>query len=298
LDVLVTSSTVDLKNIAFLVGMPRAGTNFLYHNLQKHPQIFAPVRREINFLSLHADKSVAWFLDHFSGMRADQVGFDTESLDFLNSDFDGLTKLHALNPDAKVILVVRAPGDWAVSTYKYKALFDRAMPPFEAFLDGHFEISQDGRKFPFKTRQGDIEAKIREAMRLFGPNLLLMNFRLVATDPLLLLRSIEEFLGLDSYFSIENIDQSKINPSDRPRSTTWLDQLLRNQLVLSLIGLLPRRVVLYFRGVRDRMSAAPQTRQAGEKPLVSADAKLAAAFYASDEAFVRGLFAHDDVRRG
>ncbi|MBN2757956.1 MAG: hypothetical protein JXR51_12320 [Bacteroidales bacterium] len=41
--------------------MPRAGTTFMYHYLQKHPEVFLPYRKEIQYFDLNYSEGENWY---------------------------------------------------------------------------------------------------------------------------------------------------------------------------------------------------------------------------------------------
>ena len=63
--------------IIVIPGMPRAGTTFLYHNLQKHPSIFLPFRKEIDYFNrIYRHRGINWFHSLFKGIRDGQYAGD------------------------------------------------------------------------------------------------------------------------------------------------------------------------------------------------------------------------------
>ena len=49
-----------------MVGMSRAGTSFMYHNLQKPPQIFVPARKELCYFAQNFSNKQEWYESFFS----------------------------------------------------------------------------------------------------------------------------------------------------------------------------------------------------------------------------------------
>lgn len=286
-----------IAQIAFIGGMPRAGTTFLYHNLQKHPDVFVPFRRKTNHFSLHADKPVQWFLDHFANMTDRQVGIDTETLFLIDRNLPSLDRIRSMNPNAKVMLFVRSPGDWAWSLYRQIATFDRAVPDFDQFLRNGYRLVEDGKEIRFNMRGGDIAARIAEMKRLFGANLLLVNFDLIRRDPLRVLQAIEGFLGLAPYFDARNFNPGKINAGDRAH-VVWLAKVLRNHSLIAMLGRLPPRFVISVRLLYDRLSLALKPATTSQTQNGASERQAATTFFASDERFVRDLFKDGDVLRG
>ena len=281
-----------LSQIAYILGMPRAGTTFLYHNLQKHPQIYVPFRRKSNYFSLHRDKPQEWFLNHFKEIHENQIGIDTETLYFADKHLKSFEQIHQFNPDAKVMLFVRKPGEWAWSFYKQIATFDKNIIPFENFLQGDYVLIEDGKEVPYNITDGDIKYLITSVMETFKGNALIVNFELFERDPLTLLQEIENFLGIAPHFSSSNFENKKINASNRGH-IHFLAALLRQQWLINLLNLLPRSFVIFIRRSYDNLSAFMSKKQ--PKDTLSPEVLFAAKAYAEDELYVKDLFAKNDI---
>ncbi|OIQ92723.1 sulfotransferase domain protein [mine drainage metagenome] len=183
------------------------------------------------------------------------MAIDTETLAFVNKDLPTPQRLHAFNKDAKIILCVRDPGDWALSLYRQISTFDGAVPSFEEFLSGKYTLIEDSRGLPFNMCSGDIAKRVEEYKTLFAESILILKFSDVTKYPLEALRKIENHLGLDCYYNDENIFTDKINSSDRSHSKI-LNKILRNEFMIKIIKfLVPRKGVLYIRLAFDRISA-------------------------------------------
>lgn len=287
--------------IAYLIGMPRAGTTFLYRNLQKHPQVFVPYRRKTNYFSLHADKGPDWFLDHFSEMTVGQNGIDTETLCFLNPDLPSLERIAEFNPHARAMLVVRPPGAWAWSMYRQIATFDDHLPSFETWLDGGYVLTEDGHQVRIHISDGHFRDTFDRAKRLFAGRLLVMDFALIGDAPLKVLREIETFLGLSSHFTDSNFDNRVINAADRVH-VPWLVRLQRSPHLLAWLGRLPPAWVRVLRAQYDSMTAGRSNRTQARAGATTGSSDrdaiaLATTRLAGDEAFVATLFASSQVLR-
>ena len=54
------------NNHVVMVGMSRAGTSFMYHNLQKHPGLFLPSRKEIGYFAHHHNQGQSWYKEFYT----------------------------------------------------------------------------------------------------------------------------------------------------------------------------------------------------------------------------------------
>ncbi len=106
-----------------VAGMPRSGTTFLYHNLQKHPALFLPFRKESNYFFVNYARGVEWYRSLYRKITPDQVGGDISPFYFM--DQRAIPRIAEFSPDVKVILAVREPAAPACSVIRdmrsYKA---------------------------------------------------------------------------------------------------------------------------------------------------------------------------------
>jgi len=286
------SSIAERRQIAYLIGMPRAGTTSLYHHLGTHPQLVVPFRRKTNYFDLHFAKSSSWFLSHFKGLREGQIGVDTLTLYFLNRSMPSLERLQRFNSDAKAILVVRKPAQFMRSMYAQIATFDSKLPPFEDFLAGSYVLEEDGHCIPVSVQDGDIAARIEEARVRFHDRLLIINFELFEFDLLNVLREIEAFLGITSHFSAANVRSEKINSHVR-RNFISLQRMLRSTIVIATLRTLPRQFVVFGRSVFDRLSISRTPGRARTDDLLGAISPR----FPTDDAYISRLFERENIVR-
>jgi hypothetical protein len=286
------SNTED-NRIHILLGMPRAGTTFLYHNFSKHPNIFLPFRRKTNYYAAHFNKGYDFFKGHFDEMTYDQIGLDTDTLSFLNTDsYDRFKKDYR---GQKVILVVRSPSSWSLSLYKQISSFTQYMPTFESYVKDGFNLVEDATNVPFKFTPGLVADKISKISNDFKGNLLILNYDLLKKDALLFMKTIESFLGVDSFFNKENIITQKINSSDR-NSNKFISALLRKKwLIYILQNFIPRKLVMKIRYVYDSLSVKKKKNTNIVNSNNDPEMDFAKEYYALDEVFVQELFANSDI---
>lgn len=115
-----------------IVGAPKSGTTSLYRYLQQHPSVFMPENKEPRFFcnypvesseymrhQFHSDivtdldRYIALFSEAKSSMLCGEA-----STDYLSCN--GATeRIHAWNPDAKIIIMLRHPVARAWSEYRH-----------------------------------------------------------------------------------------------------------------------------------------------------------------------------------
>jgi len=231
-----------------VAGMPRGGTTFLYHNLRKHPAIFLPFRKEVNFFNVRYAKGVTWYHSLFEERKAHQTAVDISPPYFL----DPLSpeRIRDYNPNIKVILAVRDPIKWALSFYAQFQSFTYNMPSFAEFIGG-YDYHINGKVLRIEFIDNIIVDRIEHFRKVFGSNLLLYDFAFFRQNTLQILRVIEKFNGLTPYFREGNFDDIKINASRRKNLKLLSYLLSRERLISMFLSLLPRSVTLFLRGKFD-----------------------------------------------
>lgn len=280
-------------NRFIVAGQPRAGTTFLYHNLQKHPSIFMPHRKEVNYFSVHHERGLRWYDAHYCEMEHDQIGGDVSPTYFLQEQ--AFQRIIAHHPDTKVILVVRNPADWAISLHRHVQTFDRHVPTFSDFIEGYpFKIAH--LRVPLRIAGGFVSRRIEDFRTAFGDHLLIFSFELLRRNPLHVLRCIAKFLDLPLYFEAGNFDDLVINSARRP-NLRIINSVLTNERFRSCVeSVVPRALI---RKVRN-WSALMGGKCAGRKS-VSIDpntARIARAAFSADSRAVSALFAECEMQLG
>ena len=102
------------KTDFFVLGFPKCGTTSLYEYLKSHPQIFLPAIKEPHFFS----EDMPVFREIFTQEQYDQMYLGKKEGQ-LSGDFSifslyskvALEKIHAYQPQAKIIAMLRNPVD-------------------------------------------------------------------------------------------------------------------------------------------------------------------------------------------
>jgi len=133
-----------------IVGAQKAGTSSLFTYLVQHPAIAAPLRKEIHYFDLNAERPYSWYKAHFPLHKA---------LDRITGEASPYYLFHPLVPDrivkrlpnAKIIIMLRNPIDRAVSHYWHSRRHGyETLAPHDAFaseearLGTAFEVVKSG----------------------------------------------------------------------------------------------------------------------------------------------------------
>ncbi len=99
-----------------IIGAQKGGTSSLFYYLKFHPQIVRPIKKEIHYFNLFYAKGIKWYLAHFPTRSNGKITGEA-SPDYL---YHPLTaqRVKALNPEMKLIVLLRNPIKRAYSAYQ------------------------------------------------------------------------------------------------------------------------------------------------------------------------------------
>lgn len=109
-----------------IAGVQKAGTTFLSHLLNQHPQVLAPKIKELHYFDKYFGFGEKWYRSNFVGENLGQRLIRERGVEralryeatpeymFLPA---GAKRLHAFRPDLKLVVVLRDPAARAVSQY-------------------------------------------------------------------------------------------------------------------------------------------------------------------------------------
>tara|TARA_B100000963_G_C22589665_1_gene654861 strand:- start:532 stop:1389 length:858 start_codon:yes stop_codon:yes gene_type:complete len=279
---------------AIMAGMSRAGTTFMYHNLQKHPQIFLPSRKEIGFFAHNYNKGIEWYKSFFLDRKNDQVALDICGVYFTHEK--ALERMKDLDENTKIILSIRDPYQWIYTFYQqYSNSFE--MPTFKEFITQGCQIEREGEKLLIDYRDEKISKTIQEYLEVFKGRIMIYDFSYFEKEPLNVLKAFEEFLCVDGWFDEENFNNKKINASGRQRSE-WFDKLLQKKGVVDLIlKFFPKNLILYLREKRELKEAREINKISINEKYSSEDQKLVKEIFQKDHEFISNLFKDKSIKR-
>ena len=248
--------TKDSLPLFVVPGMPRAGTTYLYHNLQKHPQIFLPFRKEIDYFNaIYHHRGKDWYHRLFRGIKPNQIAGDLSPACWF--DPDAIQYIKEYDENVKVILSLRDPAEFIVSLYAQKLTSNYDVPKkIEDFVrNGYFsKLTKEGGGVRFRFEDGVYTETIQKYIEAFKGNLLIYDFKFFRKYNLKTLSLIEEFLGLDHWFNEQNYDPLRINESDR-RNIKIVNFIFTREWLRDWVErFVPRLAAMKARGFLDRLS--------------------------------------------
>ncbi len=228
------------REVIIAAGMPRAGSSWLYRNLSLHPSANVSTLKEINFFSINYDRGLDWF-DSLYKYKSSHACFDVSPFYFLDPDFEKNVKASNLN--TKLIVILREPNYWVRSLYYQIKSFTLKMPSFSNFIKEH-TVNFDNRSRTINLHEFDFLGRVHELASAFKGNLMLVNFDLIKNDPVRLLKEIEKFSNLPSFYNDSNVIHSQINASQA--QFKWLFFISTNRHLRSIFNRLPMPGLVKF----------------------------------------------------
>lgn len=193
----------------FIIGAQRAGTRSLYAELSRHPDVQPARTEEVHFFSLFFDRGLRWFLSQFPPLAAGQMTGEASPY-YL---FHPLAprRMHAVVPEAKLIVLLRDPVDRAYSHYQLEVRQGYEPLPFEAaiaaeeerlagevarILDDDTYVSFTHQHYSYLARGRYAEQLERWLARFPRQQLLVLRSETMAEDPGATYRRVTDFLSL------------------------------------------------------------------------------------------------------
>ena len=115
-----------------IIGAQKCGTSTMFRNLNKHPDIFLPRKKELHFFDEKYEKGIGRYFRYFNRKKIPQTPFCTgEASPFYFFHPLAASRIHQHLPDIKLILLLRNPINRAYSQYHHQRRKDRISISFE-----------------------------------------------------------------------------------------------------------------------------------------------------------------------
>lgn len=194
---------------AVILGAQKCGTSSLHNYLTQHPQVTAPLRKEVHYFDLNYDRGERWYRAHFGRAGEPRLNLDSSPYYLFHPCVP--ERMHGLLPQVRLIVLLRDPVRRAYSHYWHEFDKGREKLTFEAAIDAEpARVEEAGRRLAAgeipRSREHQIHsylARGRYAEQLerwleFYPRgqLLVLRFEDLVRQPLVVLNETLAFLGL------------------------------------------------------------------------------------------------------
>ena len=207
----------------FIVGAAKCGTTAMFDYLSQHPDIFMPAVKEPNHFgrqrsgprgNAYADEAA--YLKLFASAK-NEKRLGEASPGYLLSP-DAAHKIHAFDPNAKIIIMLRSPVDLIYSSYYHRR--SAGSETAESFEDalGVQEDAEDGDLTASYWNRTKFTEPVRRYFDTFGrENVHIIIYDDLRDDVAAVYRRVLEFLGVDpdfqAHFEIVNASKQVRNPA-------------------------------------------------------------------------------------
>lgn len=223
---------MDRKIDFLIIGAQKAGTTSLHYYLKQHPDIFMPDVKEIDLFAkdYSLDRTNGYLDIYYKKLKGQKiVGMSYVNLLYFPSVPE---KVHAYNPNMKLIALLRNPIDRAYSAYWYMrsngwetcCSFEEALiREQKGVLMGYFDMAN----FTYLAH-GHYSEQIRPFLALFGRD----KIKIILTEDFKkrtssLVKSVVKWIGLD--FDENGIALAERYNEARTSRCLWLQRLLLSE---------------------------------------------------------------------
>ncbi|MBS0124930.1 sulfotransferase family protein [Thetidibacter halocola] len=193
-----------------VVGAQKGGTTSLFVLLSKHPQLFLPGRKELQFFSspMLYPKGLEWYSqEFFSTCPKDRLAGEVSPQYMYSTEI--ARRVHDALPDARIIAILRDPIDRAWSHYQMTCRRQQETRAPEAAMAAALATDETDTDAPETARYlqfSDYERVLSEYLRLYGRDRLLILFQEdLDKRPEAVMRQVCAFLGIDEVIP-ENVN--------------------------------------------------------------------------------------------
>ena len=188
------------------IGTSMAGSTWIFNLLCQHPDVFMLPSKGAYYYNNHFEKGTDWYLDHFEGAGQQTICGEV-SHSYLVSPI-ACERIHAFDPNLKLMVCLRNPIDRAFSSYLDRVKNGR--------FEGTFEDALEEDKI--LVDRGRYATHLKHYLDTFGrENIHISHFDDIKNRPDAVVKELFEFLGVEP-LSVKELDLRQRMPAGKPRS--------------------------------------------------------------------------------
>lgn len=216
---------------SIIIGTRKSGTRALLWFLAIHPRIRS-VGPELHFFDRYYDKGLQWYKSKMPFASQNDVVIEKTPKYFITNLAP--ERIHQINPNTKLILIVKDPVQRGISDYNQQMVkHNFSLPPFEKYIfhyngsqegcpqqeasDGFFSVSKAAEKRIFKGKTFSCKGRYTFEPSLYAKHfyrwlkvfprkqILVVNGDDIIRNPVPALNEIEAFLGIENVISYDHI---------------------------------------------------------------------------------------------
>lgn len=202
------------------IGPSRAGSTWLWRNLQNHPGVYMPPYKPVHYWDeyltgghvygkMYEQRSIEWYCKQFS-VKDKVTGDITES--YAPMEEWRIKEFAKHYPKCKILYSLRNPMDIAWSAAQM--IIPRTLGPIEKadinsiveYLRGDWDMCSTSR---YEDRNCDLAENIRKWQRHFGDNVMTYWFEDINSQPKQLMKNISKHIGVNPNYW-DSISESQL----------------------------------------------------------------------------------------
>jgi hypothetical protein len=234
------------------LGTQKGGTTSLQALLGQHPGAYLPAAKELHYFSLHYDKGQQWYASNFSCVGPDQRCGEITPYYLFHPEAP--QRIHALLPQARLIVLLRDPVERAISQYFHArrhgfeslGLADALAAEFKRLLGSENSLKPDNglhyshQKHSYVSRSRYEEQLNRYTARFRPEQLLVMRSEDFFIKPEDCWKQIQAFLELDPIPFNGALPRANAGSGEAAGIPTAIREALREELRPTVLAIRER----------------------------------------------------------
>jgi hypothetical protein len=231
-----------------IFGVSRSGTTSLYQYLARHPNIEPCVVKEPRFFDMYYERGVNWYKMNFASKWQKFISTKIKHKKFITGEASGAylqnphapKRIYNLNPNMKLILLLRNPVDRAFSHYirkmkngSEKLSFEEVIDQEQSRIEGEQEKMEKNEKYYSTTYHslayittGLYAIRLKRWLKYFSMNqILVLENGEFSRDPEKIYNQATEFLNLPKW------KLAKYNKFSKQRLSLEMNSKTREKLL-------------------------------------------------------------------
>ena len=198
------------------IGASKSGTTWVHDGLDKHPEIFVPPMKEIHFFSDHFDYGFGWYEKQFRGYAEENCVGEISTSYAVTPEVP--RRIHAWNPDIRLIYILRNPIERVYSHYcmrlrnKSELVSDKVDLEVDKYLEHGLYYKNLVRFSEYFPRH----------------QILVLIYDDLKEDPMSLIQEVYSYLDVDSSFFPKTVNSKQGESKPRPKYDKFYQLLFSN----------------------------------------------------------------------
>ncbi len=134
-----------------IIGAMKAGTTRLYEMLCDHPRVVPASAKEIHYFTMHKDKPLLWYLDHFPDSVTHLTG-EASPTYMSEASLELVRRIRETLPRTRIIMIVRDPVARAVSQFHHHRSINTAPELQDLSVNEFFSRPRPAPNDPVKNK--------------------------------------------------------------------------------------------------------------------------------------------------